>query len=395
MYTLSDSQIDQILSDIRARGVEMESLQQNLLDHVCCIIEQNLEEKGDFESFYQKTIASFYKDALWEIEEETLSLLTFKHYYIMKKSMILSGVFSAGTMALGILFKFLHLPGAAAFLIMAIVSGSLIFLPLLFTLKAKEKQSTKDKLVLAIGGLSAVLLSLSILFKVMYWPLANWMGNASLVILLAVFLPIYFFAGVRHPETKVNTITSSVLLVLGCGLFLTLMRSPRSTLSVNIKNTHDFVRSQQILKNEQRQLKKMHVAESLQKESSLLAQKINEMCEALKKFIVQEETGVTEIGEDFALKNTLIEEHSFGSNPFLKNEGTRERYTSLIKMIDQYNREIAHPALSKIPVKDSFIQYFGSDPYFGSVSTLTLLNQLTYIQMFVLQNERELLASNC
>ena len=69
MYQLSDKQIDHILNDIGARGVEMESLQQNLLDHICCIIEQDLEEKGDFESFYQKTIKTFYKDALWEIEE--------------------------------------------------------------------------------------------------------------------------------------------------------------------------------------------------------------------------------------------------------------------------------------------------------------------------------------
>lgn len=64
MYQLSDKQIDHILNDIGARGVEMESLQQNLLDHICCIIENNLEENGDFESFYKKTIQTFYKDAL-------------------------------------------------------------------------------------------------------------------------------------------------------------------------------------------------------------------------------------------------------------------------------------------------------------------------------------------
>ena len=43
MYLLSDKQIDHILSDIRRRGVEMEDLQYNLLDHICCILEQELE----------------------------------------------------------------------------------------------------------------------------------------------------------------------------------------------------------------------------------------------------------------------------------------------------------------------------------------------------------------
>ena len=130
MYHISDQQIDYILNDISARGVEMESLQQNLLDHICCIIENNLEENGDFESFYQKTIETFYKDQLWEIEEETLQLLTFKNYYTMKKVMIVSGTFSAAAMILGILFKFLHWPGAAALIILGIGASSLIFLPL-------------------------------------------------------------------------------------------------------------------------------------------------------------------------------------------------------------------------------------------------------------------------
>ena len=44
MYYLSDQQIEYILNDIRRNGVEMEDLQLNLLDHICCIIEQNLEE---------------------------------------------------------------------------------------------------------------------------------------------------------------------------------------------------------------------------------------------------------------------------------------------------------------------------------------------------------------
>lgn len=101
MYQISDQQIDYILNDISARGVEMESLQQNLLDHVCCIIENNLEENGDFENFYQKTIKSFYKDELWEIEEETLLLLTYKNYYTMKKIMINSGIAAATFFIIG------------------------------------------------------------------------------------------------------------------------------------------------------------------------------------------------------------------------------------------------------------------------------------------------------
>ena len=79
MYCLNEKQIDFILDDIRRNGVELEDLQSNLLDHICCIIEQELEENGDFEQFYFSTIKKFYKNELREIEEETISLLNFKN----------------------------------------------------------------------------------------------------------------------------------------------------------------------------------------------------------------------------------------------------------------------------------------------------------------------------
>jgi hypothetical protein len=393
MYLLSDKQIDYILSDIRARGVEMESLQQNLLDHICCIMEQNLEVQGDFESFYQKTIKTFYKDALWEIEEETISLLTFKNYYTMKKIMITSGIFSAITMILGIIFKFMHWPGAAFFIILGILSSSLVFLPLLFTLKAREKQNVKDRLILGIGGLSAILMSLSILFKVMHWPYSFPMANIAIGMMGLLFLPIYFFTGTRNPETKVNTIASSVIIILGCGLHLTLIRTPQSSLLINIKNTHDFVRSQQILQNEQRQLAQQVKQDTSHALEASISSEINRTCENLKSFILKSETGYNTIDENFENKKAIIEEHSFGTNPFLDNPTSTKDFNALAKLVEEYNSIPAPKNVSKIPTKDSFIQYFNNGPSFGSISTISLLNQLTQIQMFVLQNQRELLAS--
>lgn len=225
MYRLSEQQIDFILSDISARGVEMESLQQNLLDHICCIIEHELEENGDFERFYEKTVKTFYKDALWEIEEETLQLLTFKNYYTMKKTMIVSGTFSAATISIGIFLKFMHWPGASVMIVLGILISSLVFLPLLFTIKAKEKQNTKDKITLAIASLAGTLISLSVLFKVMHWPGANLMGTIFIALMVLVYIPVYFFSGIKNPDSKVNTIVTTIIMIMGCGLFLTLVNS--------------------------------------------------------------------------------------------------------------------------------------------------------------------------
>lgn len=224
MYLLNDRQVDFILNDIRARGVDMEDLQYNLLDHICCIIEQNLEPDGNFEDFYQKTIPKFYKHGLWEVEEETILLLTFKHYYAMKKIMFASGLTASLLMIAGITFKFMHWPGASVMLVLSIPVISLVFLPLFFILKAREKQDTRDKVMMGVGAIPAIFIAMGILFKVMHWPGANLLGGIAIAI-MAVFIPVYFFTGIRKPEKKADTIVSTVLMVVGTGLFLTLLNT--------------------------------------------------------------------------------------------------------------------------------------------------------------------------
>jgi hypothetical protein len=44
MYCLSDKQIDFIATDIRQRGIHLPGLHENLLDHICIIIEEKLEK---------------------------------------------------------------------------------------------------------------------------------------------------------------------------------------------------------------------------------------------------------------------------------------------------------------------------------------------------------------
>jgi hypothetical protein len=83
MYCISDPDIEYILLDIKKRGVQLESLQQDLVDHICIIIEQSLEETGDFKKCYDNAIKTFYKDSLSEIEQETVFLLTHKGPFVL------------------------------------------------------------------------------------------------------------------------------------------------------------------------------------------------------------------------------------------------------------------------------------------------------------------------
>ena len=379
MYRLNDQQIDHIINDIRARGVEMESLQNDLLDHVCCIIENKLEESGDFERFYESIIKTFYKKELKEIEEETITLLNNKHYYAMKKIMIGSGIISALLLSMGIILKFMHMPGAAVGIFTGVVTFSLIFLPLMFLLKLKEKESSRDKILLGLGSLVTILISMAILFKMLHWPYANMMGLVSVGILILIYLPINLVTGIRNPSTKVNTIVSSVLLVAGCGLFLSLAKSPQGSKIQYIKTTDYFIRNNRLVQNELQLLVKS-AGKTESNSTSAQSKNILALCEELKSYLLEKETGLKTLDADFINKQAWISE-TYASYYFEPESEEFKKLSSLTDMIKQYNT--SSKSATAIP-EFSVLSDQNND------RVIDVLNNLVQIELFVLQSELSL-----
>lgn len=376
MYRLKDQHIDYILNDISARGVTIEDLQYNLVDHICCIIENNLEENGDFENFYQQTVQSFFKKELKEIEDETISLIIFKHYYPMKKAMIISGTVSAVLFSIGLIFKFLHWPGAAITLILGIGLLSLVFLPLMFILKIREKQKLKDKAIIGIGTFSGMLISLGILFKVMHWPGANIMMQGSIFVMLLLFLPLYFFTGIRNPDTKVNTIVSSIILVSAFGLLFTLMRSPKGSHIRDRQFTLNFLRNEKLF---QQELLVLNAQDDLLKQSlSAEATDIINTCEKIKNNIV------LSVAEGVSLKqlyqsNAAIGDHGF-SDTFNDVPVVFEESQRLKEKILAYNKQNTQ---QQIDIQGMYLD--DTDPhYLGNINNLMALEQLLQIERMAL-----------
>ena len=379
MYQINDTQIEFILNDISARGVEMESLQQNLLDHVCCIIEQDLEEDGDFESFYQKTIKTFYKDALWEIEEETLQLLIFKNYYTMKKIMIVSGTISVLGFAAGSFFKVMHWPGANLLLIFPILLMCFIFLPILFILKVKEKNATRDKITLGIGTTLGILFCLSVLFKMMHWPGANTMNLSVIMLLIFVFIPVYFFTGIRNTDTKSNTIVTTILLI-GVGGMLFALTSLKPSRQVNYSKMNNYLQNEELITRMQR----LKTDSSFQNsELTNLSSEIITTCNQIKAMIITEDIGQSNIPKDFESQNLWIEEHGLGDD-FIEGKG-KDIVLDLNGKIDRYNLLIKDQ--KRNPITNT-IQHT-LDHQLTQHSNYNLLALVNQIELFVLVNEKE------
>lgn len=368
MYCITEQQIEYILNDIRRNGVEMEDLQLNLLDHICCIIEQELKEGDEFESFYQRTVRRFYKTELQEIEAEAILLLTYKNYYAMKKLMVYSGVFSAAAFIAGSFFKLMRWPGANMLLCLAIFAFALVFLPVLGLLKMKDNTGTSgNKTLIAMGCFVGILYTMSSLFAVQHWHGRSWLAFGT-VAAMFLFIPVYFFMGIRRPERKLNTIVVSVLLVAATSLMFLMMRV-KPSLPVQM---YSYIQSEELLKNMQHAAKANGITEE-----PLMAD-IDRICEQTKTAILKYDIGQPTIPADYAQTKFFMFERD------MNFQGNKEAYELLMQLKEKVNAYNATKT-SKIPTQNSILD--ASSDKMDLYTNFSVLNTLVQIQMFLASEE--------
>ena len=229
MYKVTDEQVDFIADEIRKRGITLDDLLWNLVDHVCCIIEQEMSETDDFHRFLQALWPRFFKDNLREIQEEAELLITFKHFYAMKRTLSIAGITSAFFTLTGSILKIAHLPGAGFSIVLGVAIFALLFLPLMIVLKFRDETAKTDRLVFALGFLLGISASLGFLFKIMHWPFANMLMLTGVVGFTFVYTPLYLITRVRRPELRFNTIVNAVLMFSAGSLLFAMFNLHRST----------------------------------------------------------------------------------------------------------------------------------------------------------------------
>ncbi|MCX6296233.1 MAG: hypothetical protein NTX97_09230, partial [Bacteroidetes bacterium] len=208
---------------IKVRGVTSPDLNIDLLDHICCLIEYNLDDYRNFETVYQETLLLFGKKGLKEIQDETNRLLTFKNYYIMNSTMKISGYISSLMILFGSFFKFNHWPGASVLLVMGVFFIAFLFLPLLFVLKFKSTPKGNRSVVLSsVAFVAATLLCSGLLFKNMHWPGAQMLIVISGVLLVFGYLPVYFLSVYKNTTDKISATATVILIIAGSGLIISI-----------------------------------------------------------------------------------------------------------------------------------------------------------------------------
>ena len=80
---LRDDEFEQV-SLLVNRSVSMHSLRVELLDHLCCHIEAQMDAGISFDSALKEAILQLSPEGLTAVEERTIFLLTFKKQLTMK-----------------------------------------------------------------------------------------------------------------------------------------------------------------------------------------------------------------------------------------------------------------------------------------------------------------------
>jgi len=128
---LTEEQIEYIATNLEFYGIASGELRADVLDHICTHIETG--DLDDFDAAYDSAIRQFggYQ-ALSGIERDRYLMVSLKSSLWRQKLINIFGCVSACMICIGILFKFMHWPGATITFFLGCALFIVAFLPLFF-----------------------------------------------------------------------------------------------------------------------------------------------------------------------------------------------------------------------------------------------------------------------
>ena len=194
MSNLSEQNIDFVTQVINGSNIESVEMKEDLIDHFCCAIEEEMKKGLNFEKSYDKAYQNICPDGFDEIRRETVFLLTSKKLKAMKRLLFLSGYLSAIGIISTVVMKFGHIPLAGSVLTLTAAILLFLFLPTLFMYLYKREltKSISNKLKYFFGFLGFALFIAFVIFKFNHWPLAGIILLTSIIIINFGFFPFLF-----------------------------------------------------------------------------------------------------------------------------------------------------------------------------------------------------------
>lgn len=236
MPELTLRNIEEISRDVGRQEISFPHLRDELTDHICCDVENEMQKGLSFPDAYLAVRRKLGSRRLREIQEETLFAVDTK-YRQMKTTMKISGI--AGTVLLGFaaLFKIMHWPGAGIMLMLGGFILAFIFMPSALTVLWKETHNTRRLFLYITAFIAGMLFITGVVFKMQHWP------GSGIILSLAVLSGLFFFlpallAGKLIDQENRSKKTVYILGALGlflytAGLFFKIQHWPLATISLS------------------------------------------------------------------------------------------------------------------------------------------------------------------
>lgn len=183
MLVLEPNQIKSIESKIAKAELKNGSLSIDLIDHVCCMVEERLELGTDFESAENEVFKEIGILQIQAIEQET-NLLT-QNKITMKKRTIIIGLIALLLMVAGFFMKQFHIVGAGVTWGIGVLLSVFGFVLFLTMDRFSYNKTTLERVNGIIGFLGAGSFLLGLGFNVLKLPLSfilMWSGALVLLI---------------------------------------------------------------------------------------------------------------------------------------------------------------------------------------------------------------------
>ena len=195
MSNLTDENIEFIAQIINGSKIGSAEMKEDLIDHFCCAIEEEMGKGLSFKKSYDKAYQNICPDGFDEIRRETVFLLTLKKIKAMKRLLYVSGYLSAIGITTTVFMKLNHFgqPGITFLVTSAILI--FLFVPSLFVnlYKRDLAKSLSNKLIYTFGFIGVELFVVFTLFRLNHWSWSTAIFLTSFVILNFAFFPFLFF----------------------------------------------------------------------------------------------------------------------------------------------------------------------------------------------------------
>ncbi len=196
---LSDQQVEFIRTSIDNSSINIQEVKDDLLDHFCCSIENQIQQGVSFEAAYEKTFLQVCPNGLNQIQNELFLLVNLNKILIMNKLKYSLGFMASLGISIGSLFKLMHWPGADHLLVLGLVGFVMLFLPMLAYEKYKGSTQRKaETLKDLLGFASVAVLGIGAIFMIGHLTGAGIIIVGGAALFTFGFLPLLFLGMYRN-----------------------------------------------------------------------------------------------------------------------------------------------------------------------------------------------------